>query len=306
MISFQALLTDSGLPRHELWPLLETATGRAREWIVARPEASPEPGAAALIARWIEARKQGVPIAYLTGFREFYGRRFWVTPDTLIPRQDTEILIDTVHALVGSGSDSVAPDDSNDLDSKGFEGLRLCDLGGGSGCIGVSLALEFPGSEVTITDISPNALKLARHNAAWLGAEPFMQFRLGSWWKAFDNEPSTRFHGICSNPPYIRHDDAHLQQGDLRFEPSLALTGISAADGRENHPIDPRGLAAIRDIVAGGVNRLEPGGFLLIEHGFDQQNDVIALMDTAGFVLTQGIQDLSGQPRAVLGLKSPE
>jgi release factor glutamine methyltransferase len=86
----------------------------------------------------------------------------------------------------------------------------------------------------------------------------------------------------------------------------LALTGISAADGKRNHRIDPRGLSAIQDIVAGGINRLEPGGFLLIEHGFDQQNDVIALMDTAGFVLTQGIQDLSGQPRAVLGLKSPE
>ncbi len=301
MIAFKTLLEESGLPRHELWPLLEAATGKPREWIIARPESAPEPAAAALLGRWIQSRQRGMPLAYLTGFREFYGRRFWVNPDVLIPRQDTEILIDTVHALMGE-TDPALSEDSVDP----FDSLRLCDLGCGSGCIGISLALEFPGARVTVTDVSERALALARNNAAWLGAEPSMEFLQGSWWAALDAQPGQTFHGICSNPPYIRPNDHHLHEGDLRFEPSLALTGMNSRVRADDQPADPQGLSAIRTLVSGSLPRLEPGGFLLIEHGFDQQDDVVALMSQAGFAMVQGIQDLAGQPRAVLGLKSPE
>lgn len=272
--SFRELIANCPLPRHELWPLLESASGQTRETILARDEALAEPGAVALFQHWLTQRAQGMPIAYLIGEREFYGRPFWVNPHTLIPRIDTELLIDKARELA----------------SQSGHGM-LCDLGTGSGCIAITLALELPGSLVHACDQSTPALQMARNNAAWLGVSDRVRFYQGSWWQALHNGPS-RFHGIVSNPPYVRPADPHLQQGDLRFEPRLALADAV-----------PSGLGHIQDIVAGAPDRLEPNGFLLIEHGFDQQRAVMEIFQRCGLVRLAGLSDLSGQPRAVLGFQ---
>lgn len=274
--SFRELMTVTSLPKHELWPLLEAASGRSREYILAHDTDMVDAGTQALFLRWANKRQSGVPIAYLVGSREFYGRNFWVNAHTLIPRIETELLIDTARELLGKSDGS---------------GLRLCDLGTGSGCITVTLALEFPGASVWASDLSEGALQVARNNAAWLGAAARTHFVRGAWWQAFAHAPNT-FHGIFSNPPYIAPGDPHLSQGDLRYEPNSALVGQG------------QGLGDIRAIVTGAVDRLEPNGFLLIEHGFDQQADVVAIFQQAGLVRVQGLYDLANNPRAVLGFQA--
>lgn len=273
--SFRELITTTALPKHELWPLLESATGRRREFILAHDHEPLDLGAELLFLRWVQQRHAGVPIAYLVGRREFYARNFWVNRHTLIPRMETELLIDTAKELLGQHPD---------------KDLRFCDLGTGSGCIAVTLALEFPQSEVWASDLSVGALQVARNNAAWLGASPRTHFCHGPWWQALDAAPAT-FHGILSNPPYIAPGDPHLTQGDLRHEPGSALAGQGD------------GLGDIRSIVAGATQRLEPNGFLLIEHGFDQQAAVITLFQQAGLVGIRGLTDLANNPRAVLGFR---
>lgn len=262
------------LPPHELWPLKEAASGRRREWWIAHGDGSQDAGTSALLARWIAMRQSGWPIAYLTGAREFYGRSFWVNRHTLIPRIETELLVDTaIAALKEVRTRGPAP--------------RLCDLGTGSGCIGISLALECPDLQVTLSDTSAGALGVARNNAAWLGAAARMTFQESSWW----DRVTGRFHGIVSNPPYIAAGDSHLTAGDLRFEPALALSPLATESG----------LSAIAQIVAGAPAHLEPSGFCAIEHGYDQQAQVMALFQGAGFGRITGLQDGFGNPRVVLG-----
>jgi release factor glutamine methyltransferase len=276
--TYRGLLAECDLPKHELWPLIEAASGRRREFILAHDSDLADMGTEALFCRWINQRKAGAPIAYLTGCREFYGRPFWVNRHTLIPRMETELLIDTAKALLGN-------------QQKGP--LSLCDLGTGSGCIAVTLALEFPAASVTATDRSAAALRVARNNAAWLDAGRRVAFLEGSWWEALGGRPQEQFHGIVSNPPYIAPDDHHLAQGDLRFEPGSALSGQGTA-----------GLGDIETIVRGAVRRLYPNGFLLMEHGFDQQPAVIDLLNEAGFNGVRGLADMANNPRAVLGFRA--
>jgi release factor glutamine methyltransferase len=274
-------LARCDLPAHERWPLFEAATGLRREQAIAFPERPIRPEAAALFARMVDRRQQGWPIAYLTGSREFFGRSFWVNPSTLIPRIETELLVDTALSFI-----------------RGLPGpIRLCDLGTGSGCIGISLALEHPQTQVTVTDQSEHALQTARNNAAWLGTAARMRFHLGSWWDAFGGLPAQRFHAIVSNPPYVQSNDPHLSQGDLRFEPLSALAGLT--EGQD-------GLADIRAILAGIDDYLEPNGLCLIEHGADQQPAVIGCFEAAGLVRITGLVDQAGQARAVLGYRSAE
>ena len=280
------------LPPHELWPLKEAASGRRREWWIAHGDGSHDAGTSALLARWIAMRQSGWPIAYLTGAREFYGRSFWVNRHTLIPRIETELLVDTaIAALKEVRTRGPAP--------------RLCDLGTGSGCIGISLALECPDLQVTLSDTSAGALGVARNNAAWLGAAARMTFQESSWW----DRVTGRFHGIVSNPPYIAAGDSHLTAGDLRFEPALALSplamesdalGRSRADQQAGLGAES-GLYAIAQIVAGAPAHLEPSGFCAIEHGHDQQAQVMALFQSAGFGRIKGLRDGFGNPRVVLG-----
>jgi release factor glutamine methyltransferase len=275
------LLSASGLPRREGLALLEAASGWRREALIAHGSDPASPAVQALFTRLVAQRQLGTPIAYLTGEREFYGRPFWVSPATLIPRMETELLIDTVIAETGS----IAP-------------LRLCDLGSGSGCIGITLALEIESAEVTATDCSAAALQVARNNAARLGVESRLRFRQGNWFDAL-GPADAKFHGLISNPPYVAAGDPHLSQGDLRFEPSTALSPSSTTLRPMGLPTD--GLSDIAALAEGARHWLEPGGFLLVEHGSEQQSAVMGLFDQAGLIRVRGLVDDQSLPRAVIG-----
>jgi len=207
-----------------------------------------------LVAR----RAAGEPIAYLTGSREFYGREFQVTPAVLIPRPETELLVEIVLGRVSRHSTP-----------------RILDLGAGSGCVAITLALEV-GGEVTAVDVSADALAVARNNAARLGGT--VTFVESDWFSAVEGE----FDLIVGNPPYVAEGDSHLEEGDLRFEPPAAL-----ASG-------PDGLSAIRRIVADAPLHLATGGSLFLEHGYDQAEAVCALLAQAGFEGIEQHRDLAG------------
>lgn len=278
------LLQTHNLPRHELWALIEAATGQTREHWIAHDEEPLNPGAEALLTHWLNQRQQGRPLAYLLGWREFYSRRFWVNRHTLIPRPETELLVDIALREIRRRQQQEG------LHATNLASRPVCELGTGSGCIAITLALECPGLQLVATDQSPDALRLARNNAAWLGADSCMTFRQGSWCHAL--EAPERFMGIVSNPPYIALDDPHLGQGDLAYEPIAALTDAS-----------PDGLESIRSIAEQAGAFLEPGGFLLVEHGHDQQPAVQALFRQAGLHDIAGLRDIAQVPRAVLGFK---
>lgn len=260
-------LQQSPLPKLEARMLLQHAGGYTRVQLVTlgHDELPTEVQAAAdaLAAR----RLAGEPVAYLLGEREFYGRRFTVNPSVLIPRPETEHLVEAVLARLP-------------------EGGRVWDLGTGSGAVAVSVALERIDAEVRASDISADALAVARQNAADLGAQ--VQFALGSWFAA---EPAAvgQFDVIVSNPPYIEADDVHLAQGDLRFEPQTALTDFSD------------GLSCIRELAAGAPQYLKTGGWLLLEHGYNQGEAARAVLAGQGFAAVETVQDLAGLDRITLG-----
>jgi release factor glutamine methyltransferase len=210
--------------------------------------------------RLIARRAAGEPVAYLTGSREFYGREFTVTPAVLIPRPDTELLIELA------------------LQRLPAKGGRVLDLGTGSGCIGVTIAAERPQARVTLVDASADALDIARLNAHRHAAAN-TNLMLSDWYAALAD---TQYDLIGSNPPYIASGDTHLQQGDLRFEPHSALA--AGADG----------LADIRRIVAEAPSHLAAGGWLLCEHGHDQADACTVLLQQAGFSEVFSARDLAG------------
>jgi release factor glutamine methyltransferase len=213
-------------------------------------------------------RAAGEPIAYLIGLREFYGRDFMVTPAVLIPRPETELLVDLAREKVGVTAGN----------PRGTGGVaRILDLGSGSGCLAVTLALEIPGVQLTAVDISSAALAVARGNASRLGAS--VEFVESNWFAAL---VPARYDLIVANPPYVAAGDAHLVAGDLRYEPVDALT--DHADG----------LSAIRTIIFSAADWLNPGAWLLIEHGYDQAEAVADLLATAGFVEVEQHRDLAG------------
>lgn len=205
----------------------------------------------------------GVPIPYLTGTQAFWKYDFFVNENVLIPRPDTEILIEKVIELF----DSHAP-------------LSLLDLGTGSGCIAVTIAKELPQAAVTAVDTSSEALAVAQLNAKKLGASNIV-FRQGSWYEPL--EPEARFDVIASNPPYIAPGDSHLPR--LKYEPVNALT-----DG-----ID--GLSCLRSVIKGAKAHLKNGGLLVVEHGFDQANAVRGIFQDAGFATPETGKDLGGNDR---------
>lgn len=208
-------------------------------------------------------RLEGVPIAYLVGMREFYGRPFQVSPDTLIPRPDTELLVELALARLPPGQ---APD--------------VLDLGTGSGCIAITLALERPLAHVTAVDRSSAALAIARRNASNLDA--CVEFLASDW---FDALAGRRFDLIVSNPPYIAAADPHLARGDVRFEPLSAL-----AAGQD-------GLDDLRRLARSARAHLKPGGALLLEHGYDQADAVRSLLREIGIGHPESWSDLAGNPR---------
>lgn len=197
----------------------------------------------------VERREHGEPVAYLTGHCEFYGRPFQVCPAVLIPRADTELLVDI---SVATTRTHVAP--------------KILDLGTGSGALAVTLALGIPGAKVTAVDRSTEALTVARRNADALGAP--VRFLQSDWFRELSGE---RFDLIVTNPPYVAADDPHLSQGDLRYEPASAL-----ADGSAD------GLASIERICCAACDHLEQGGRLWLEHGWDQAARARGLMRRGG------------------------
>jgi len=250
--------------------LLAHALGVSRARLYAWPEHEPEPMQREAFDRLVAARERGEPIAYLTGRREFWSLDLAVTPDVLIPRHETELLVELALDRIARDRD-----------------VRVADLGTGSGAIALALARERPLARVTATDASAAALDVARRNAARLGIGN-VAFAVGDWYAALGD---ARFDLIVSNPPYIAAGDAHLAQGDLRFEPAAALA--SGADG----------LDAIRRIVADAPEHLADGGALLLEHGFDQSLRVRALLDAAGFQNVTSVSDNGGHERVTLGTK---
>ena len=216
----------------------------------------------------VTQRQQGQPIAYLVGHKEFWSLSLKVTPDVLIPRPDTETLVEQALVLLD-----------------GCEQPNILDLGTGSGAIALALAKEIPNAQVVAVDASAAALGVARDNAASCKLDN-VQFRKSDWFAQLD---STYFDLIASNPPYIEMGDPHLSQGDLRFEPSIAL--ISEGDG----------LADLGIITQQAIKYLKLGGHLIVEHGFNQSVQVAQLFKVAGFDAIKQHKDLNGLPRCTAG-----
>ena len=254
--------------RHEAEHLLLHVLGRDRAWLFAHGDAGLTDTETAAFDALLMRRIAGEPVAYLTGHRGFWTLDLQVSPATLIPRPETERLVEL--ALERLSADRP---------------WRVADLGTGTGAIALSLASERPQARVIATDLSADALAIARMNAVANGIA-HVEFRHGSWWTPLRGE---RFHLIASNPPYIADGDAHLNRGDLRFEPTTALA--SGTDG----------LDAIRELIGGAPGFLVPGGWLLLEHGWDQGAAIRALMTAAGFVDVATERDLEQRDRVTLG-----
>ncbi len=240
--------------------------GVGRAWLAANPMHVLTESQDARYDLLVAQRSMGHPVAYLVGTREFYGRDFEVGPAVLIPRPETETLVEAALARMGPSA-------------------SVLDLGCGSGAIAVTLACERPGTVVTAVDASAEALEVARRNAGRHGAA--VEFFRGDWYAPVAGR---RFDLVVANPPYVAAGDRHLAEGDLRFEPREALTDGSAD-----------GLDSLRAIVDGARAHLEGGGWLLVEHGYDQAGACRALLEAAGFADRVSIPDLAGIPRVAGG-----
>ncbi len=241
--------------------LLCHALGIPRVALITQSERALTDEEAARLSALVARRLAGEPIAYIVGQREFFGLAFRVNEAVLIPRPDTELLVELALERLPPRA-------------------RMLDMGTGSGAIAVAVAHTRPDADVTALDASEAALAVARDNAQANGAR--VRFLHSDWFGALGGE---RFDLIASNPPYIASGDAHLAQGDLRFEPTGALT-----DGAD-------GLSALRTIVAGAPVHLEAGGWLLLEHGYDQAAQVRALLSAQGFGEVRSWCDLAGIER---------
>lgn len=248
--------------------LLAHALERPRSWLYAHGDHQPEPARVAAFEALLARRGEGVPVAYLLGTCGFWGLELEVSPATLIPRPETERVVELALARIPRE-----------------RALEVVDLGTGSGAIALAIAHERPLARVTATDASADALTIARANARRLRIGN-VAFRHGDWWDAVGD---ARYDVAVGNPPYIRAGDPHLAQGDLRFEPAAAL-----ASG-------PDGLDAIRAIAAGAGAHLRAGGWLLVEHGWDQGEAVRAVFGNAGLVDVHTAQDLEHRDRVTLG-----
>jgi release factor glutamine methyltransferase len=253
-------LARQSIPPSEARLLLCHLLGRDHAWLEAHRDAVLEPAQERDFAALVARRAAGEPVAYITGRREFFGRDFEITPAVLIPRPETELLVELGAAKI-----------------YGVSRAQVLDLGAGSGCVAITLALEVAAAQVTAVDVSANALALARRNAEGLHAD--VRFLQSDWFSALGDE---RFHLIVGNPPYVAVGDPHLSAGDLRFEPAGALA--SGVDG----------LDAIRRIVTQAPDHLEPGGWLILEHGYDQGPAVTGLLAAAEFEDIEQHSDLAG------------
>ena len=267
-VTLESWLNNSGLPRLEARMLLQHVLTISHSHIIAHGTQLLSNSELASLNQLCQRRLAGEPLAYLLGWREFYGRRFQVSEAVLIPRPETEHLVDAVLAhLPAQGT--------------------LWDLGTGSGAIAVTIACERPDAQIWAADISEEALAVAQANASALQAQ--VRFGQGSWYQAQPQPAPHSVDVIVSNPPYIDAQDPHLQQGDLRFEPQQALT--------DNH----NGLSAFETIIAGAPDFLRADGWLLFEHGYDQGEAVRNILLQYKFRKIQTLADLAGLDRVTLG-----
>ncbi len=248
--------------------LLGHAAGVSRTQLLAHPDHLLSADQYAVFRSLLGRRRGGKPIAYLTGCREFWSLPLKVTPATLVPRPETESLVEQALILLPPGDE-----------------LEVLDLGTGCGAIALAIAGERSHCRVTGSDVCEDALRVARENQDRLAVEN-IEWAQGSWYQAVAER---KFDLIVSNPPYVADGDPHLEQGDLPHEPALALVG-----GKD-------GLIAIREIIEGAPSHLHSRGWLLLEHGFDQQKSVLELLIAAGFDKVCGHKDLAGIPRVVSG-----
>lgn len=262
------LARSSSSPHLDAELLLAHVLGLPRSRLLAHPELDIPHDQRQLFEQMILLRRAGQPLAYLTGEREFWSLTLKVTPATLIPRPETELLVEQALRLVLVSAK-----------------IQILELGTGSGAIALALASERPQSSIIATDISDGALAVARQNAAALGIRN-VEFIPGDW---FAPVSGRRFRLIVSNPPYVSEGDPHLQSDSLRFEPQQAL--VSGADG----------LSAIRKIVSSAPSCLEQSGTLLLEHGMGQAKAVRELMTASGFTNVYSASDLAGIERVCVG-----
>jgi len=240
-----------------------------RAWLFANREDQVSPSKQRAFEELVARRSGGEPIAYLIGEREFWSLPLKVTPDVLIPRPETELLVETALQFI--------PRDAT---------WRIADLGTGSGAIALAIACERPACDIHATELSERALAVAARNVEAI-APGRVQLHRGSWLEPLQG----RFRVIVTNPPYVAEDDPHLSEGDCRFEPAAALT-----PGMD-------GLAAIRRIARDALPRLEPGGLLAFEHGFDQGEAARHLLRALGYRQVETRKDLEGRERVTAGYK---
>ena len=273
-----ALSLDSAAVRIEVQMLLQQVLGVSRAWLLAHPEQVLSEAQAAAYRGLLQRRLAGEPLAYILGEREFFGLMFKVAPATLIPRPETELLVELALQRIPSPLPLSRKRERGEC--SGGRGFCVLDLGTGSGAIALSIAHMRPNVEVTAVDASPEALEVAWENARHLNTGN-VRLLQSDWFSALTGE---RFDLIVSNPPYIAENDPHLAQGDLRFEPRGALA--SGADGLDD----------IRRIVSDAKQHLNPGGWLLFEHGYDQAARVRELLG-AGYTEVFSARDLAGVER---------
>lgn len=271
-ITITAALTEAGakIDLVDARMLLMHALGVDRAHLIAHATRVLTPAEYERYAALVTTRASGKPVAQLIGVREFYGRVFRINEHVLIPRPETEMLVELVLARLSSTLPST----------------HVLELGTGSGAIAISVALEVPGASVVATDLSDSALALAHTNAMALGATR-IQFVKSNWYAALAEQ---RFGIVVSNPPYIAANDPHLSEGDLRFEPIIALTDQSAD-----------GLASLRHIIRHAPQHLDQDGMLMLEHGYDQGPTVAALFRERGYTNVQTLADHAGHPRITHG-----
>lgn len=295
----QSIETESAKLEAQL--LLQHVLNVNRAWLISHENDALQANINAAFEALLKRRLNGEPIAYILGYREFYGLKLKVSVDTLIPRADTETLVEAALAKTGfSPAPSPQPSptrgegvnvaDSNPSPQRGRGvgergDVTILDLGTGTGAIALAIAKHRPQAYVTALDASQAALNIAIENAGNLNI-PNVKFILSDWFSALIDE---KFDVIVSNPPYIEATDAHLKQGDLRFEPISALA--SGADG----------LDAIRHIIKDAPPHLNPHGWLMLEHSYNQASQVAALLKQAGFIEISHAKDLSGINRVTLG-----
>jgi release factor glutamine methyltransferase len=267
----ECLSLDAHDARLEAQLLLQSALNIDRAWLIVHEQDALQADLQAQYQALLLRRLGGEPIAYILGRREFYGLDLEVTAATLIPRPDTETLVEAALAKI--------PVNKN---------IEALDLGTGTGAIALAIANHRQNAVVTAVDASEEALAVAQNNASRL-AIANAHFLLSNWFSALDQQ---RFDVIVSNPPYIELNDVHLTQGDLRFEPLTAL-----ASGQD-------GLDDIRSIISDSLLHLKPQGWLMLEHGYKQAQAVRGLMAENGLVAIETLQDLAGNDRVTLG-KNP-